>query len=84
MKIRPVGAQVIHADGQTHRLTDVKLIIPFCNFANSPKSEYKHSYEKLKKNVVYQIMSTKIFFSLWRCDPTRIIASSFLRSLDHT
>ena len=25
-----------------------------------------------------------IFFLLWRCDPTRVIASSFLRFLDHT
>ena len=24
------------------------------------------------------------FFLLWRCDPTRFMASSFLRSLDHT
>jgi len=33
MKIRPVGADVFHADGQT----DVKLIIAFSNFANAPK-----------------------------------------------
>jgi len=25
-----------------------------------------------------------IFFLLWRCDPTRVMASSFLRFLDHT
>jgi len=25
-----------------------------------------------------------IFFLLWRCDPTLVIASSFLRFLDHT
>jgi len=24
------------------------------------------------------------FFLLWRCDPTRVMASSFLRFLDHT
>jgi len=34
MKIRPVGAEVFHADGQT----DVtKLLIAFSNFANAPK-----------------------------------------------
>ena len=27
---------------------------------------------------------TFIFFFLWRCDPTRVMASSFLRFLDHT
>jgi hypothetical protein len=25
-----------------------------------------------------------IFFLLWRCDPTRVMASSFLMFLDHT
>ena len=25
-----------------------------------------------------------LFFFLWRCDPTRVMASSFLRFLDHT
>ena len=25
-----------------------------------------------------------IYFFLWRCDPTRVMASSFLRFLDHT
>jgi len=24
------------------------------------------------------------FFLLWRCDPTRVMASSFLKFLDHT
>ena len=27
---------------------------------------------------------TDFFFLLWRCDPTRVMASSFLRFLDHT
>jgi len=27
---------------------------------------------------------TKLFFLLWHCDPTRVMASSFLRFLDHT
>jgi hypothetical protein len=27
---------------------------------------------------------TSLFFFLWRCDPTRVMASSFLRFLDHT
>jgi len=29
-------------------------------------------------------MCTTIFFFVWRCDPTRVMASSFLRFLDHT
>ena len=35
MKIRPVGAELFHTDGQT----DItKLIIAFSNFANAPKN----------------------------------------------
>jgi hypothetical protein len=35
MKIRPVGAQLLHADGQT----DVKkFMVAFRNFANAPKN----------------------------------------------
>ena len=47
MKIRPVGAQFFHADGQTDRQTDgwtanretdmTKLIVAFRIFANGPK-----------------------------------------------
>jgi len=34
----------------------------------------------------YVVLATKMvtFFLLWRCDPTRVMASSFLRFLDHT
>jgi hypothetical protein len=34
MKIRPVGAELFHADGQTDM---TKLIVAFCNFSNAPK-----------------------------------------------
>ena len=34
MKIRPVGAELFDADGQT----DMKLIVAFRNFANAPKN----------------------------------------------
>ena len=34
MKIRPVGAEFFHADGQTDM---TKLIGPFRNFGNAPK-----------------------------------------------
>jgi hypothetical protein len=38
MKIRPVGAELFHADGQTDRQTDMtKLIAAFRNFADVPK-----------------------------------------------
>jgi len=42
MKIRPVGAELFHADGRTDRRTTdmTKLIFAFCTFANSPKNAY--------------------------------------------
>ena len=38
MKIRPQGAELFHADGQTHM---TKLIVAFHNFANTPTKELK-------------------------------------------
>ena len=39
-------------------------------------------------HVIYRIIYIYIyiyfFFFLWRCDPTRVMATSFLRFLDHT
>ena len=34
MKIRPLGAELFHADGQT----GMKVIVAFRNFVNSPKN----------------------------------------------
>jgi len=36
MKIHPVGAEMLHSDGQTADMT--KLIVAFGNFANPPKN----------------------------------------------
>jgi len=36
MKIRPVGTEMFHADGQTDM---TELIITFRNFANAPKEQ---------------------------------------------
>jgi hypothetical protein len=40
MKIRPVGAELCQADGQTDRMT--KLIVAFRNFANASKNELSY------------------------------------------
>ena len=38
MKIRPVGAELFHADGRTDRRIDMmKRIVAFRNFENAPK-----------------------------------------------
>ena len=39
MKIRSLGAELFHADGQTAGMT--KLIVAFRNFANAPKNGLK-------------------------------------------
>jgi len=39
MKIRPVGAELFHAERQSDRRMDrTKLIVAFRNFANAPKT----------------------------------------------
>jgi len=40
MKIRPVGAESFHAEGQTDTRRDTtKLMVAFPNFAKAPKKE---------------------------------------------
>jgi hypothetical protein len=40
MKIRPVVAELFHADGQTDGPTDMtKVIVVFWNFANAPNKQ---------------------------------------------
>jgi hypothetical protein len=33
---------------------------------------------------LFMKVTNKMLFFLWRCDPTPVMASSYLRSLDHT
>jgi hypothetical protein len=47
MKIRPVEAELLHADGRTDML---KLIMVFRNFANAPENEPNNW--KNKKNML--------------------------------
>jgi hypothetical protein len=43
MKIRPVGAELFRADGETDGRTDMtKLIVAFRNFENAPKTYYEY------------------------------------------
>jgi len=42
MKIRWVGAELLHEGGQTDGQKDItKLTVPFRNFANAPKNKEK-------------------------------------------
>jgi len=40
MKIRPVGAEVFHADGRTDM---TKQVVAFCNFSKAPKNIRRHN-----------------------------------------
>jgi hypothetical protein len=43
MKIRPVGAELLHADGRKDVQTDMtKLMIAFRSFVNAPKNPSAH------------------------------------------
>ena len=39
---------------------------------------------KTRRSEQTRKQESTIFFGLWRCDPTRVMASSLLRFLDHT
>jgi len=52
MKIRPVGAELLHADGRTDM---TKLIVAFRNSANAPKSHVKARNLNFVFNFIYAI-----------------------------
>jgi Fe-S-cluster formation regulator IscX/YfhJ len=59
MKIRPVGAELFHADGRTDRQTDMtKLIVAFSNFANAPKKHEESKACGTTKNWNVQLLMT--------------------------
>jgi len=39
---------------------------------------------RVRLNWIVHVKRIIFYFLLWRCDPTRVMASSFLRFLDHT
>jgi len=47
MKIRPVGAELFHADRQTDRQTDMQLIIAFRSFAKAPNNQSVNAYKEI-------------------------------------
>jgi hypothetical protein len=51
MKIRPVGAELLNADGRTDGQTDMtKLIVAFRNFSKTPKIGFLKRQHKRCKN----------------------------------
>jgi len=56
------------------------FIRPLCK-TNSRYTRNVMTYQHVLNSSCKGLM---IFFSLWLCDPTRVMASSFVRFLDHT
>jgi len=56
MKIRPMGAELFHADGQTDKQTLAKVIVAFRNFENAHLND---NYILLQKHVAMQIFGPK-------------------------
>jgi hypothetical protein len=52
VKIRPVGVELFHTDGQTLMM---KLIVAFCNFANAPKHISVHIFWTWKPGGTFSV-----------------------------
>jgi len=57
-------------------------ILEFISALQKVRCVLNYKYQKF--NVVSASNNNNIFFLLWRRDPTRVLASSFLMFLDHT
>jgi hypothetical protein len=63
MKIRPVEAELFHADGQTDM---TKLTVAFRNFANAPKNVHARNFKPVSSRLFVNIlrdMADKIFLA---------------------
>jgi len=59
MNIRPMGAELLHADRRTDGRTDMtKLIVAFRNFAKSPKNQHTHARALIRQPCAVALLST--------------------------
>ena len=59
MKIHPVGAELLHADGRTDM---AKLIVAFCNFAKEPKNYFRIAdSQSLNSLLMYSMHRRRIY-----------------------
>jgi hypothetical protein len=71
MKIRTVGAELLHADGQTDM---TNLIVTFHNFANAPKNAYRLQSSRIQTENVIIVSHVHIFQLL--CQTQHILTPS--------
>ena len=62
--MRPVGAELFHAEGRTDRRTDMKLIVAFHNFANAPTNWVIISHTAVGTSNPAQIAELHLKFSM--------------------
>jgi len=62
MKIRPVGAELFHADGRTDM---TKLVAAFRNFANASTNNCTHNISRPRR----QISSNTVNLNRAACNP---------------
>jgi len=63
MTIRPMGAELFHADRRTDGRTDMtKLIVAFCNFANAPKKKIWNSMKNYSTRIHTTILFTNTLY----------------------
>ena len=69
MKIRPVGAELFHADGRTYM---TKLIVAFRNFANAPKKQTFRSFNAKNSDIQMYLKTKSHLWQLYKktCAPT--------------
>jgi hypothetical protein len=64
---------LLSVDGNTHHVSKATTMKQRLHFSN---------YKTFQVYYYYYYYYYKFF--MWRCDPTRVMVSSFLRFLDHT
>ena len=78
IKIRPVGAELVHTDRRERRTDITKQIVAFCNFANPPKKRNTVPYvEKIipNHNLPRCFLRLNIFCHERLCLPRQIFLS---------
>jgi hypothetical protein len=62
MKIRPVGAELVHADGRTEGRTDTtKLLVAFRNLANAPETQSVNAAYRKKLLYAVRTIQTRTY-----------------------
>jgi len=75
LKIRPVGAELFHADGQTDGRENItKLVVAFHTFSKTPKTSMRCAHTLVENFVCANVRRTDFFWFYRRtCQLTLIL-----------